>query len=80
MTTGGKSIYFHLKNIHFYSTSSLNVFRKFDIVREMKRLCVTGETRSTVREHIVSQPFAWAGVREVFLTSFCLLGGDRVTG
>jgi hypothetical protein len=51
--------------------------KEFDRIKTNKRLCVTGETRITVREHIVSQPFAWAEVREVTLASFCYLaGGD----
>jgi hypothetical protein len=44
----------------------LKVSEEFDKMKEMKRLYVTGETRITAREHIVSKPFAWAEVREVF--------------
>jgi hypothetical protein len=53
----------------------LKISEEFDKIKSIKRPCVTGETRITAREHMVSKPFAWAEVREVFLTSFCLSGG-----
>jgi hypothetical protein len=47
------------------TSSRLKISGEFDNIKQTKRLCVTGETRITVREHIVSKPFAWAEVRDL---------------